>query len=264
MTAPTPDAYFVRTAPQELEATQHTSGAWNPAEQHIAPVLGLLVHEVVRDLAARRPDDGLQVGRLSFDITGTVPVGHVATSVRVVRPGRTVELVEATVTHRSRVVAQLRAWLMAPFETASVAGTHAEPIPSRDEVEPWDASQVWAGDFIASSQVRRREIAPGRGVTWVRTGMPIVEGEETSPVARFAGLLDIANGMTPRVAPTDWLFPNIDLSAHLLRAPVGEWLGLDTRVSFGPGGLGVTATVLHDDSGLLGTSTQSLTVRPAR
>ncbi|TIC82650.1 thioesterase family protein [Nocardioides sp. GY 10127] len=264
MTATTPSAYFVRTGPHELEATRHTGGAWNPAEQHIAPGLGLLVHEVIRDLEARRRDDRMQVSRLAFDITGTVPVGPVVTQVRMLRPGRTVELVEATLSHEGRTVAELRAWLLAPFETAHVAGSHVEPIPGPDEVEPWDASSIWQGDFIATSQVRRRETAPGRALTWVKVGMPLVADEVVSPVAAFSGLLDIANGMSPRVSPQEWMFPNVDLTAHLLREPAGEWLGLDTRVSFGPGGLGVTATVLHDEVGVLGTSTQSLTVRPPR
>ncbi|MFN7242916.1 MAG: thioesterase family protein, partial [Dietzia cercidiphylli] len=56
--------------------------------------------------------------------------------------------------------------------------------------------------------------------------------------------------------------PNIDLTAHLFREPRGEWVGFDTRVSFGPGGLGLTSSTLHDESGPIGTLAQTLTVRP--
>jgi hypothetical protein len=57
-------------------------------------------------------------------------------------------------------------------------------------------------------------------------------------------------------------FPNLDLTLHLLRPPVGEWIGFDTTVSFGATGLGLTSTVLHDLDGPIGTVAQTLTVRP--
>jgi hypothetical protein len=57
-------------------------------------------------------------------------------------------------------------------------------------------------------------------------------------------------------------FPNVDLTAHLFRAPRGEWLGFDTTVTFSADGLGLTSTVLHDVHGPIGTMAQMLTVRP--
>src|SRR3546814_10445180 len=53
--------------------TPHAGGAWNVAEQHVAPAIGLLVHAVEADHAARRADR-LQVARLSCDIWGTMPI----------------------------------------------------------------------------------------------------------------------------------------------------------------------------------------------
>jgi hypothetical protein len=58
------------------------------------------------------------------------------------------------------------------------------------------------------------------------------------------------------------MFPNVDLTVHLYRRPEGPWVGLDTSVAFGPTGLGLTASVLHDRLGELGRAEQSLTVRP--
>jgi Thioesterase-like superfamily len=121
---------------------------------------------------------------------------------------------------------------------------------------------VWPGGFIASAEVRRRQLEPGRAAVWVRTALPLVAGEEVSGLARAAGLFDIANGMTVRASPDEVAFPNVDLTAHLFRSPCGEWLGFDTTVSFGPGGLGLTSSVLHDEQGPVGTLSQILTVRP--
>jgi hypothetical protein len=64
-----------------------------------------------------------------------------------------------------------------------------------------------------------------------------------------------------RASPEEIAFPNVDLTAHLFRAPCGDWIGFDTTVSFGPGGLGLTSSVLHDMQGPIGTLSQILTVR---
>lgn len=68
--------------------------------------------------------------------------------------------------------------------------------------------------------------------------------------------------MTVRADPRTVAFPNVDLTAHFFTAPAGGWVGFDTTVSFGPDGLGVTNSVLHDERGPVGTLAQLLTVRP--
>lgn len=254
-------AYFERTGATTFRATEHVRGAWDLDTQHIAPAMGLLVHAVEQDRDARR-GDGLVLARLSYDILGTLPVDAVDVRVAVLRPGRTIELVEAALGHGGRTAATLRAWLLEPRDTAAVAGTSYPAIEPPDAMPPWDPTTVWAGGFIASAQVRRRETEPGRAAYWVRTDVPLLAGEDVSPLARAAGLLDIANGMTVRASPDDVLFPNVDLTAHLFAEPRGEWLGLDTTVSFGAHGLGLTSSVVHDEHGPVGTSSQVLTVRP--
>lgn len=62
--------------------------------------------------------------------------------------------------------------------------------------------------------------------------------------------------------PEEALYPNIDLTARIFREPVGEWFGLDTSVSFGVDGIGLTESVLSDTAGPVGTSSQTLVVRP--
>ena len=255
------DAYFERVGERSFRATAHVGGAWSLEEQHIAPALGLLAHLVETDRDARR-DDGLVLGRLSYDILGTMPIDVVDTEVRVLRPGRTIELVEAVMRHGGRDAVRLRAWLLQPGETAAVAGTALPHIAAPGEMEAWDPTTVWPGGFIASVELRRAYVEPGRSSFWVRTGVPLLAGERVSPLSRMAGLLDIANGMTVRADPTKVAFPNVDLTAHLFAEPRGEWVGFDTTVSFGAGGTGLTHSVLHDETGPIGTLSQLLTVRP--
>lgn len=253
-------AYFERLDESHFRATEAVGGAWNPQEQHIAPALGLLTH-TVEGAFAHRLEAGLQLGRLSFDILGVLPIDIVELDTRVLRPGRTVELVEATLSHGGRPAATLRAWLMARHETSDLAGDAFDPMPALDELEEWRGFDAWPGEFVRTVDVRGRRLGQGRAQAWLRPRVPLLEGEPVSATGRLLSILDISNGITPRFDPQAVLFPNIDLTAHLFAEPHGEWLGFDTTVAYGTGGLGVTHTVLHDRNGAIGTSTQGLTVR---
>lgn len=255
-------AYFERVDSSSFRATEHVGGAWSAHEQHIAPALGLLVHLVEEDRDLRR-DDNLALARLSYDILGTVPVDVVSVDLQVLRPGRTIELVEATLSHGGRAAVRLRAWLAQKRDTNAYAGSAFARLAPPEEMPPWDPTTVWPGRFIASAEVRRLEREPGRASYWVRSEVRLLAGQRVSALAHGARLFDIANGMTVRANPRAVAFPNVDLTAHLFREPEGEWLGFDTTVSFGPHGLGLTSSVLHDGVGPLGTVAQLLTVRPA-
>ncbi|KQZ70450.1 thioesterase family protein [Nocardioides sp. Root151] len=254
-------AYFERLGATRFRATEHVSGAWDVTTQHIAPALGLLAHAVEADHAERRTDR-LVVSRLSYDILGTLPVDVMDVEVEVIRPGRTIELVQATASYAGRAGVILRAWLLEPRDTSGIEGTPLPRIPGPDDMPAWNPSSLWPGGFIASAELRRVQEAPGRGTFWARTPLPLIANEKTSELARFTGLLDIANGMTVREDPTHVAFPNVDLTAHFFTEPRGEWVGFDTSVSFGAGGLGLTSSVIHDVHGPVGTVSQSLTVRP--
>jgi hypothetical protein len=264
--APLPDpspSYFVRVDEHRFLPTEHTGGGWAPDEQHISPMNGLLVHEVERFCAARPVADGLQVGRVSIDILGVLPIEEFAVEVQTLRPGRTIELVEATVITGGRAAVRARVWRMVAADTAAVAGGGAGRLPAPDTVPAWDLGRVWPGGFIGSVDFRPID-GPGRGRTtaWVRSDVPLLRAEPVSDLARFSGLVDVANGIAVREDPAAWLFPNLDLTIHLHEQPRGPWVGLDTTVAFGTGGLGLTSSVLHDEHGPVGTAAQTITVRP--
>lgn len=256
-------AYFERAGESRFRPTEHTSGAWRVEDQHVGPSLGLLAHEIERDRDRRRGDD-LVITRLGFDILGTMPVESVSTDVVVLRPGRTIELVEATLAYAGRVAVRARAWLQRPEDTSAVAGSGFATIAPRESTPPWDPATLWSGSFLASAEVRRRVLGTGRATVWVRPRQRLLDDEPVSGLAAAAGVLDIANGMATRADPAEWIYPNVDLTAHLFRPPVGAWVGFDITVSFGAGGVGLTSSVLHDEAGPFGTQNQILTVRPRR
>lgn len=256
-----PTAFFERTGEREFVATPLTEGAWNRTEQHIAPALGLIAHAIETDQRHRR-DDALTLGRLSYDILGTIPIGTVTIEVVVLRPGRTIELVEARMSYDGRPVVLARAWLMKTFDTEEIAGTSFVPLVPPGALPAWDMSALWGGACIAAMEVRREEIEPGRARAWLKTTTNLLDNEAVSATAGMLTLVDVANGVAARMSPDAVAFPNLDLTVHLLRSPVQGWLGLDTTASFGSIGIGMTHSVLHDVDGVLGVVVQSLTVRP--
>lgn len=257
-----PVPYFRRLSAASFEPTAHVGGAWNPDEQHIAPVLGLLAHLVEQDHAARRADAPLALARASYDILGVIPMSAFDVALRVVRPGRTIELVEATVTHAGRAAVTMRAWMLQRSDTGAIAGSPLPEMPAIDVLPTWSPGDIWAGGAVRSIDVRRDFVEPGRSRVWLRPRVPLLDDEPVSARARLLGAVDFANGIATRIDPRQALYPNVDLTASMFREPEGEWLALDTSVSFGPDGVGVTESVLGDLAGPLGTSSQTLTIRP--
>lgn len=255
-------SYFVRLDEHRYRPTPLTGGAWSTAEQHISPVNGLIVHAVERYCAERGPD-GMAIGRIGVDILGVLGIEPFDLEVSVVRPGRTVELIEAVVTSAGRPAVRARVWRSIVQDTGRVAGGEAEPLWGPERLEPMELTGVWSGGYIGSLEVRPiGALKPGRAAAWVTTPARLVAGEPVSDLARLVGLVDTANGLCVRESPQEWLFPNLDLTVHMHRRPGGAWLGLDTTVVFGGAGQGVTSSVLHDEAGHFGYAQQVLTVRP--
>jgi hypothetical protein len=259
------DSYFERIDEHRYKPTHHVGGAWASDEQHFSPLGGLIVHALDRYLAARpdTPAPGMVLSRISFDILGRLAVDECEIRVETVRPGRTIELLEATVRIADRPVVRARAWLLAALDTGAVAGGGADRLTPPDALASWDMSTLWPGGFIASLDFRPlTPPQPGRATVWASTGVDLVAGETASPLASYVALVDTANGIAVRQPPTAWMFPNVDLTIHLHRQPEGRWTGMDTTVAFGPTGQGITSTVLHDLTGPVGHAQQILTVRP--
>ncbi|RJT96981.1 thioesterase family protein [Arthrobacter frigidicola] len=254
-------SYYRSLGEGRYESTVHAQGAWNPGEQHMAPVAGLLVQNLLD--CEPRPD--LQLARVGFDILGMIPGGEFEISTRVLRPGRTIELLEAELRAQGRTAVTARAWRLARTDTAEVAALEDPDMPGPDEAGPYDGMTQWPGGFIESLEFRVVPgHRPGRGRIWLRTPLELVDDGPTPDLVRLCGMVDAANGIAARVRPGtgSWMFPNVDLQLHFHRPPSGSWLGLDTRVTFGADGVGLTSSVLHDLDGPFGRSEQILTVRP--
>ncbi|MBW4094790.1 MAG: thioesterase family protein [Acidobacteria bacterium] len=254
------DAYYESLGGGRYRSTIHAQGAWDPREQHMAAVTGIMV----RELRMFRPDGDLRMARFSFDILGQIPGGEFQIETRVLRPGRTIELVEATLSAGGRTAVRASAWRLQLTDTSAIAAGEDERIPGPEESEEFDGLGLWPGGYIASlgGRVASGHRA-GNGCVWLKNSLEMVSGEKTDDVVRLLGMVDAANGIAPRekTGPGGFMFPNVDLQIHLYRQPVGEWLGLDNSVTFGADGVGLTSSVLHDVQGPFGRAEQILTIR---
>jgi len=222
-----------------------------------SPASGLVLAELER----RLPSDKL-ISRVAFDVLGVIHSGELTIDVDVVRPGRSIELIEASMRHGGQTSIRARVWRLSSSDTSDVEGTEWAPLPSPDSMQSILGLSEWGGGFIRSLEARQdTEARPGRGRSWLRTRYPLIAGEADMPVAGFVKLIDTANGLVAREGPGRAFFANVDLTIHFFRVPEAGWVGFDTRVTFGPSGLGETFSVLSDIHGPVGTAAQSLTVR---
>jgi hypothetical protein len=100
----------------------------------------------------------------------------------------------------------------------------------------------------------------GPATAWLRMRVPLVDGEEPSPLTRALVAADSGNGVSSVLDFDKYLFVNADLTVHLLRYPVGEWVCLRAVTSVDSDGIGLADTALHDEQGRVGRSVQSLLV----
>lgn len=259
-------AYFKRLGDARFRIDDAVRGSWDPNDAHIAPVLGLTAH-IVECHRDQRRDDGLQIGRIAYNIFGTMDTTAsdiLDAEVRIVRPGRTIELVEVALTHRDRISVLAHAWLMQPYDTAHLAGSGLSGMPGRDamdEESPMPHEKSF--EFVNTIDMHRMSDKPGHGWAWLRPQLPLLEDERVGATARALGVVDVANGLGPLIDPELAAFPNIDLTAHVFAEPKGQWIGLETTASYGPTGMGLTSSMLYDEEGTpFGGIHQMNTVRP--
>jgi len=101
---------------------------------------------------------------------------------------------------------------------------------------------------------------PGPATAWTRLRHPLVPGEQPSPLQRVLAVADSGNGISGELDVTSWHFINPELTVHLHREAVGEWVCLEAQTAISPGGVGLATSVLSDLNGPIGVGAQSLLV----
>jgi hypothetical protein len=92
--------------------------------------------------------------------------------------------------------------------------------------------------------------------------VPIVAGEEPTPLQRLAAAGDFGNGISAILPWDRQVFINPDLTLYIDRPPEGEWICLESRTLIPAGGVGIAESVLYDQRGRVGRAVQALLVAP--
>ena len=241
-------------------AHEMTRGPWDPQAQHGGAPAAL----VMRALEALPAADGLALARVTYELLRPVPVAPLELTASVLRPGRRVQLAEASLTREDGVeVLRARALQVqrarAP-DTGPGAGLPGlETSRDSDLVAPY--RPMFAPDAIEVRFVDGR-FGGGDSTAWFRLRVPVVAGEEPSSLQRLAAAADFGNGISAPMSWDDYVFINPDLTIYVEREPEGEWIGLQATTRIPPGGVGMAESVLYDERGRVGRATQALVVGP--
>ena len=253
-------------------ATIRTQGAWNPDAQNGGAVLSLLGHRL-EDVPTLAP---MEISRLTFDLMRPVPIGpRLDVRTRVVREGKKIQLVEVIlsvgeVEHVRGQALRLRVedltgrpGLPEPTTTEDPADELARP----DDVEPMFRERVpGVPGFLQGIEMRRAWKGQGPDGPfgyWVRLRVPVIAGLPVRATSRLAMAIDFANTIGVYVDPTSASTINPDVSAHVLRPAVGEWVAIvgETRFRHATG-RGISTATISDLDGPVAFASTSQLVQP--
>lgn len=254
------DAFYRALDEHRFESTEHTIGPWSPDSQHAGPPSALIGRAIER--VGENPH--FHVARITLEILRPVPIEPLTVTAEVVRPGRSVELVEASLATDTHEVMKARAWriresgphdLEAVLSDRNVPGTPEQgidaPKPDHGYLKAMDTRFI-EGSFAAK----------GPAIAWFRMRHPLVDDEEASPLTRVLIAADSGNGISAALDWGKWWFINPDLSVYLQRLPSGEWVCLDAVSTPGENGVGIAISTISDLDGAIGHGIQSLFIGP--
>jgi len=254
-------SFYVPLGDGLWQATPHTTGPWDAGSQHGGPPSALLGRAMQRC----QPREEMIITRFTCDILRPIPVGDIGVAARLVRPGRNVELLEATATADGREVARATAWRVRRTSAPPVESRFPSPPGLPPEESPSLPPADWVDGYISAIEWRgaRGSLATrGPAAIWTRMRYPLVPDEKPGPLERVLVIADSGSGASWELNMNRWHFINPELTVHLHREARGEWICLDAQTAISPGGAGLATSVLSDLDGPVGVGAQSLLIAP--
>jgi hypothetical protein len=258
-----PDAIFETRADGAFLPTIHAQGPWSDGLLHGGPVNGLLA----RALEAAGAEAGLELSRITIDLFRPAPMRPLTVAVRPVRRGRRILVLDAYLYDGEVETARATGLLLKGDAGASaVAGEGVMPPPA----EGLTTTSLSGGmkfdnpgrqGFHTTVRARwaRRRDESGPTTCWLNLPMPLVAGEEPTPLVRLIAVADFINALASSNQKGRPGYINADCTIYLARQPVGEWmcLEIDGR-ELGPDALGYSHGSFYDRNGLVGSGAQAV------
>jgi Thioesterase-like superfamily len=248
-----------------VHPTAAALGPWRHDALHGGAVSALLSHGL--------EENGWVLARVTVDLMRRVPLQELRLA-----PGRQ----ENT---RRMLRKQIELWagdqLVAKAEALLLPETRIDlpPQPERSLAMPEDlerqateavrvsiAEQIGFTSFVshavATYRSRLGEAHPGSSVYWIKLLLPLIAGEDITPVQRVTIAADYANGGFVNLPFEQWSFVSLDLTVQLTRPPVGEWVAVTNDSLAESTGIGLGDAELYDANGRIGRSVATLLVEP--
>jgi Thioesterase-like superfamily len=243
-------------------------GSWDPGAANGGAVLALLGH-CIEDVPTLVP---MTVSRFTADLVRPVPIGRRLRIVpTVLREGKKIQVVQLQVLvddieHVRATVLRLRD---ADVSGNTVPASTTEDRPADALVRPEQVQSVrdrveTVVGFMRAVDMRTAPTVDGTGFgTWVRLEVPVVAGEPLRTTSRLTVGFDYSNlvGVGQQLGTVTMINP--DVTAHVLRVPTGEWIGITGDTWFNPAlGRGVSSATLSDDDGVFAVVSLSQLLQP--
>ncbi|NKB59616.1 MAG: hypothetical protein GKS00_25130 [Alphaproteobacteria bacterium] len=187
------------------------------------------------------------------------PVEPIRITVEVVQSGRRVSVLRGEIHADGKCTAFATGIFTQPSPVPTVKGIQPDVRDPLDSVPLLIHKHIPPPWFRDSVEMRRA----ADGTVWMRPTIPPVA--PLTPLARVVAHADWGSGVArPETAEAPQVsgFPNTELTVHLVREPVGEWIGLQGEPIWQNDGIGLTTAVLRDVTGPIGRSAQSLILLP--
>jgi Thioesterase-like superfamily len=251
--------FFEAAGPGAYRATEATVGPWSEKAQHGGPPSAL----AARELEQHEPDERMRLARVAVDILRPVPVTTLTVRTRTLRPGKRVALLETVMEADGQEVLYARGWRIGRTSDLPVIAKDTPVPPIGDSAGPPTFPGGYVDGYLSAIDWRLVSGGfdeEGPATVWGRPRIPLIAGEEMTPMSRTMLIADSGSGIGRVLDPRRFQFLNVDLTVILQRDPVGDWLLLDALTTMGGQGTGMAETQLSDTLGVAGIGVQTLLV----
>ena len=256
-------ALFVRDGDRFIP-TILSQGPWSPDHQFGGSPAALLA-TVLDDVPSLVPQ---QLVRVTIDLLRPVPLRpmHVTTQIR--REGKRIQVLDASVMVDGVEVVRASALRMRTgdlgvFDDITLPSGHPQPAPVwvESEAGPVAPDRAPHHSFVpgmsgATDTVFDPIADWGAAPVWWRLRVHVIAGESVKGVARLCYIADGVSGVGhPRSPSLSGI--NADVTVHIVRAPVSEWLCVDGTGWVSPAGIGHSQATISDANGVAASVTLS-------
>ena len=234
----------------------HTLGPY-PGSQHGGPVAAVLTSRI--EALAKELDAGVAM-MVNVCQLRPAPLEPAEISTAIIRDGKRSTYLEGTIAFAGKPTARATAVF------AKILDVKSLPAFQDDNLQPENLPALGLPFSMPDpSYGSALDIRIDGDIVWLRLKVPALENQ--TELVNLMTMADMSPGASMISTNTNWRkqvlgFPTLDLTVHLTRPPVGEWVGIRAVTHWFSHGLGMTESALLDQRGPLGRIAQSLVIIP--